>query len=115
MRVKLADVVVREREVDVPDTCPHCGAYLGDGKGLLLCYYEYAYHESKPKDGLVAPLFTEYDTYFRESNAPLLTVFCLKCTTILVESKCKTLPEVQVPDGEDTVWGRCLDSMVFGV
>lgn len=114
MKVKISDVVVRQREVDLPETCPHCGAFLGDGKGLLLCYYEYAYNESKPRGIEVVASFSEPTDHFRDTDAPLLSVFCLQCIHPLVEAKTKTIPEVQIVKAvEDTVWSQCLDRLVL--
>lgn len=115
MKLTVTDVVLRQREVDVPAACPRCGAYLGDGKGLQLCYYEYTFYQSRSVGNFVEPVYEKVEPMGDELS-PCLGAYCLACGDPVVEAHTKTLPSVVVEVPEKvSAWSEGLDRLVFGV
>ena len=113
MKIKLADLVVRIREVDLPSCCPHCGHYFGDGKGFNLCYLDYVYFKSKPEGDTVT---LDYDPSHANigSEFPCVGVFCDDCgDEVVLGRECvidgSDLPKVV----EHSIWGQALDRVIF--
>lgn len=113
MKIIITDVVLREREVDVPCSCPHCNAYLGDGKGMQLCFYEYTFYRSRPVNGFIGYVFEEVEPE-GDVDAPCLGAYCLSCGEPVIEGKVKRLPSVVVEKSElASTWSASLDCLVF--
>jgi hypothetical protein len=110
MIAKIADVVFRSREVEIPDNCPHCGAELETE--LMVCRYDYAFFMGN-KDG--TPRSNDDDEYGDfPGEGPPLGFFCGQCSEAIVYGKEKTITSHDVSRiAEETIWSHAVDCLIL--
>lgn len=88
MKLRVSDLIVFEREIEVPDECPHCGADLED-VGL----YHWEFQDQRRSVDVVKDkegnLHIEWDDCLPKSGEGDLAVSwqCGKCDCTLVEAQ----------------------------
>jgi hypothetical protein len=112
MKTQIADVVFRSREVDIPETCEHCGHDLMAENGLTICRYDYAYFSGNYKGEQHNP---DEDFSDFEGEGPPLGFFCNNCGELVVFGKEKTIPVHNLEQVvEDTVWSKSVGRLLLG-
>ena len=120
MKIKLADVIVRVREVEFPDTCPRCGTDLTDPEAVFAYRLEHvSYHTA------IVPDMVESLKYVDSNYEPVYDAFtyvtCAKCAGekdcafVTNEEKVLNPDPVEIARlHEESVWSKSVDSVILG-
>ena len=115
MKVKIADLVVRTREIELPDECPHCGSDLTREGGLMRMEVKLLFYTGKDLDSWLKDHVTD-------STIPACQgYFCAECSADFEFGNIKEVDVVpprsalaQIDEFErDTIWSACLDVLAF--
>lgn len=113
MKLQVADLVVRTRNVELPDECPHCQKALGP-TDFIVGHLKLFYVDTKEAEpGVLLPdeeceWATDFGPY-----TPCTYVCCGHCSTELACGKERT---IELPSEETTqrvVWSSALDQVMF--
>lgn len=118
MKAKIADVVVRIREVEIPEVCPGCGADLTQPGSLFLVLLEHSCYEGKLGAAGIELEGNSVDSYaVGEATTAFTYCSCLTCAGedegILAEGKEEIITPCSDEQIEKTIWSACLDKVVF--
>jgi len=111
MKIQVADIVVRKKEIELPAYCPHCGRYLTENS-LILCFLEYGYYDSHLYNGEIAPKLKDGENNgYCETSFPCVAVFC-ECYEIIWSGEEKMITQ-NYTAYKETVWSESLNKLVF--
>jgi hypothetical protein len=116
MKVQIADVVVRTREVELPDQCPHCNANLTYGKGYAVITLEHVCRDAHPgQKGYLLASWAKDDLsdWLEEGQAPITWVGCASCFEPVVQGKFQALEEVPSHVQQRTAWSASIGQLFF--
>lgn len=121
MKLRLADVVVRVRDVTIPDTCPECGKSLVGEGGLFLAQLEHVFYDkvAGSPDGPASK--GEMFEFGCVVNREAYTFYaCGHCGRSLASGEDKTLvttleEKLRLEEAlQNSVWSASMDQVVFG-
>ena len=105
MKVRLSDIVVRQREVALPETCPNCGTELDTEEAIAAVGLDWNY------GGDTSMPVTEDDPRSAESVDPV-GYTCEDCGHLLAWGKLAVI-DAPSPDEENRVtWSKGIDRLV---
>lgn len=112
MKAKIADVVFRAKEVELPDTCPHCGHDLTARDGLVVCAFDYTYFCC---DNRCKPFYEDEEgEHFETEHKLPLGLFCANCSEAVVTGQEKIIESHDLVKAvEDTVWSKAIGRVIL--
>lgn len=96
MKITLADITIRTREVELPEKCPDCGAL--DSTSYMICALEYQYYDSELNDEGKLVRVRNPEHIDCDPEYPYTGVFCGKCGGDLVLGQVTRIPTPPTPE-----------------
>jgi len=119
MKVKIADVILRVREIEVPSRCPHCQADLTRPESVYLTKLEHVPYEGRVWGRSLKITRMEHGDSYAPIDDAFTYVACMNCIGddegILAQSEDKILNPIGLEQVvEDTVWSEAVNRVILG-
>ena len=115
MKVTIADVVIRTRDIEIPDECPYCKSQVRFS-GLSLTTLEYIVRDSRVGLEEAKPCLDEERPFTFElddEGAVITYVMCAECGHDLADGRYARIETVEPKKLERSAWSESIGQLFF--